>query len=222
MMRSLSRYYGSALGLVFYICLCVIWIQSSSSKTSTTAVGGSSVAAASSTASTVPSAHSRRLASGNNAHHIKKEGILVIPGIGRVDRLQTTVSNLHMLSDYLTGVDGKEPTWDCIAYIYAFYNDTTFWGTKDLPYLLKTCDIVENPGKRVTENLYMAQPALLRSTYEYVFILLDDCKLLGNNERFALDFIVRIMKQSRLGVASPMVGSVICSIMRLSLTAHFV
>jgi hypothetical protein len=139
----------------------------------------------------------------------KKQGILVIPGIGRIDRLQTTVSNLKMMAPYLTGggFAGRESSWDCVAYVYALHNDTVFWNAKkELEILSKNCDVVENPGKRVTENLYMAQPALIRKSYEYVFILLDDCKLLGKESVFDLEYMIKIMRLNGLSVASPKVG----------------
>jgi hypothetical protein len=36
---------------------------------------------------------------------------------------------------------------------------------------------IENPKGRITQNLYLAQPFWFKNEYEYVFILLDDCKL---------------------------------------------
>jgi hypothetical protein len=67
----------------------------------------------------------------------------------------------------------------------------------------------------------MVKPDALRSSYKYVFILLDDCKLipeyvknknteiLGNTEKyfFNLDRILRIMVKNKLTVASPMVST---------------
>lgn len=153
------------------------------------------------TALSVPS-----LSSSSALINVRSEGVVIIPGIGRVDRLQTTVGNLHMLANYLQGNQDHSPSWDCVAYIYAQHNDSVFWSAyDDLAVLTKYCDIIRNPGKRVTENLYMAQPALLKKSYEYVFVLLDDCKLLGQ-DKFPLDYIVRVMKLNRLGVASPMVS----------------
>ena len=134
-----------------------------------------------------------------------KQGILIIPGIGRADRLRTSLSNLLMLDRYLFG---DASNWDCVAYIYALHNDTKFWALQsELAILRKYCSVIENPGKRVTENLYMAQPALMKESYEYVFILLDDCKLLGS-DGFPLSYMIEVMKENKLTVASPLVRSI--------------
>lgn len=137
------------------------------------------------------------------AEHVTgKAGLLVIPGLGRSDRLATVIANLKMLDSYLSG---ENSDWDCIVYIYASFADNTFWGMKaEIDYITSMCDIVENPGKMVTDNLFMVQPALLRLSYRYVFILLDDCKLLGDDE-FALGRLLNLMKLNNLTVASPMV-----------------
>jgi hypothetical protein len=131
-----------------------------------------------------------------------KEGIIIIPGLGRSDRLDTVIHNLYLLSDFIMG---PSSTWDCLVYIYAEYNDTRFWINEEkLDILYAICDVVEYPGKRVTENLHLAQPALLRNSYQYVFALLDDCKLLGKDV-FALDKMIHVMQVNALTVASPLV-----------------
>jgi len=68
--------------------------------------------------------------------------------------------------------------------------------------------MVEHPGKMVTENLYLVQPALLRHAYTHIFILFDDCKLLRSNvnsESFDLRKILLVMDHNNLTLASPMV-----------------
>jgi hypothetical protein len=118
--------------------------------------------------------------------------------------------------------------WDCVIYIYADKRNEknlNFWNKKkELDYLRIYCDLKENPGKMVTENLHMVKPDTLKSLYKYLFILLDDCKLIpeyierkntkiknteitGNKEKyiFNLDRILRIMVTNKLTVASPMV-----------------
>ena len=136
---------------------------------------------------------------------MKKRGILVIPGLGRSDRLDIVVYNIKQLvagnhilkinngdsldeisvkteSEKNTDLDLYGNSWDCLIYIYAEKtnsNFTDFWSkTKELDYLKLYCDIVENPNKMVTENLYMVQPKTLELSYKYVFILLDDCRLI--------------------------------------------
>jgi len=135
----------------------------------------------------------------------RKEGLVVVPGLGRKDRLDTVVNNIRNLEGVL-----RSKRWDCIIYTYAqreFVEADAyaryFWSnTMELKYLSSLCTIVENPGKRVTEHLHMVQPALIRSVYEYVFVLLDDCKI-ESMESFQLDGMVSIMKENRLTVASP-------------------
>jgi hypothetical protein len=147
----------------------------------------------------------------------KKEGLLVIPGLGRIDRLRTVAYNLKMLDkQYLSG--GESSPWDCVLYTYAGRNATEFWSQdKEWSYISSLCDLVENPGKRVTENLYMVQPQLLQHSYEYIFILFDDCVLVGD-DHFDLARILRVMKKNKLTVASPMVS---LSVVRHSLLLLF-
>ncbi len=130
------------------------------------------------------------------------KGLIVIPGLGRADRLQTVVSNLKLLEKkYINGAY----TWDCVIYVYAPRTEVSFWSMKsELDYVQSLCKILENPNKRVTENLYMLQPALIKDTYSRVFILLDDCKLLGNDS-FDMWKLLRAMKQNNLTVISPLV-----------------
>lgn len=128
-----------------------------------------------------------------------KTGLIVIPGLGRNDRLQTVIHNLNMLKSYIGS------TWDCVVYIYAPREDTLFWGeTEKLDYVKKYCRIVEHPRKRFTENLFLVQPALLKSCYKYLFILLDDQKVLGGTH-FPLNKMLEIMEFNSLSVASPKV-----------------
>jgi hypothetical protein len=137
----------------------------------------------------------------------QKKGLLVIPGLGRIDRLKTVVNNLKLLNrDYLSGKN--DSLWDCIVYIYAQRTDTEFWNqNKELNYITSFCDIVENPNKKVTENLHMVQPFLINNIYEYIFILLDDCKLIAreDDDTFDLNKILHVMNINNLTVASPMV-----------------
>ena len=187
----------------------------------------------------------------NNNNNIKtrKTGLLIIPGLGRTDRLSVIMHNLQLLingnyimkkelsrgfdnyvedgsnkndksnnnynnsnnkhNNYLDKLnrisnekksDGKtengteteteirkyENTWDCVIYIYADKrnsNNTDFWNKKEeLDFLASYCDLVENPNKMVTENLHMVKPETLEFSYNYVFILLDDCKLMVNQK----------------------------------------
>jgi len=127
-------------------------------------------------------------------------GLIVIPGLGRSDRLQTVIHNLNMLRNYIGN------SWDCVVYVYAPREDVQFWEeTEKLDYVRKYCRIIEHPRKRFTENLFLVQPALLKSCYKYLFILLDDQKLLGGTQ-FPLDKMLEIMEFNSLTVASPKVS----------------
>ena len=138
-----------------------------------------------------------------NAAWQQHRGLMVIPGLGRPDRLKTVEETLRLMArNYLSGED---PSWDCVVYIYAPRNDTSFWSLrKPLNYVASLCDIVEHPNGRVTDNLYLVQPALIRRSYNRIFILLDDCKLLGG-DAFDLQKIIDVMDYNNLTVASPLV-----------------
>lgn len=137
-----------------------------------------------------------------------KRGLLIIPGLGRVDRLLTVTHNLYLLEPYLSAPnDAASSTshehgrWDCIVYIYAprpfLYSttsssspsntdkDSTIFWSKDheaqRKYIETMCHIIEIPGALVTENLWMVQPAWVSQVYENIMILLDDVELVSNN-----------------------------------------
>jgi len=136
-----------------------------------------------------------------------RRGLVIIPGVGRPDRLRTLVGSLKVLErDYLTAPQspGGLMGWDCIVYIYASHDEATeFWSMREeLEFVKSLCRTVEHPNRRVTENLYLAQPALFRHAYSHVFILLDDCKL---QRGFNLQHIMRSMEYNNLTIASPRV-----------------
>ena len=106
------------------------------------------------------------------------QGLIVIPGLGRADRLNNVVSNLELLKSFIKVRNSIH--WDCVVYAYASRLDHDFWNMESQLGRLRTyCNIIENPRGKVTENMYLAQPALIRSHYELVFLLLDDIKLLA-------------------------------------------
>lgn len=137
-------------------------------------------------------------------------GLIVVPGLGRADRLKTVIDNLKLLErDY---INGKRYKWDCIVYVYAPRSETSFWSLKEkIDYIQSLCTIVENPNGRVTANLFLLQPALIRNSYSRIFILLDDQKLVSNTksvdgrDAFDLQFMMKIMRQNNLTVLSPLV-----------------
>lgn len=147
----------------------------------------------------------RSASTGNN-----KRGLVIIPGVGRGDRLLTLIGSLKLLENYLSG---PQSSWDCIVYIYAPHSDNSFWNMEtELKFVSSLCKTVENTNRRVTENLYMVQPALIRHSYNNVFILLDDCKLLPDassiqesQPSFNLQRILNIMEYNNLTIASPRV-----------------
>lgn len=138
--------------------------------------------------------------------HMKRvfsKGLLVVPGLGRADRLKTVINNINIIrSDYAVSYGLK---WDCIVYIYAPRELDSFWSqTEAISYLQRECRVVEVPNQKVTENLYMVQPALIEQYYMKVFIVLDDCKI-QDAATFNLTHILQVMDVNKLTVASPMV-----------------
>jgi len=128
-------------------------------------------------------------------------GLLVIPGLGSPDRLSTVIHNIQMLKRHFT----EPSTMDCIIYVYAPRNITRFWSRNtELDELSKYCDLVDNPNGRVTANLYLLQPIFVKY-YSFIFILLDDCKLMGDGY-FPLDKVLKVMAINQLTVASPRVS----------------
>ena len=146
-----------------------------------------------------------------------REGLLVIPGLGRSDRLNTALNSLQLLSHKLVGTNAA---WDCMVYVYAprewkAQPDSIWYQEKKMEDLRSLCQVIENPNKKVTENLHMVQPALIKHTYSYVFVLLDDCELqasLGTTNsssskgEFDIDRILAVMETNKLTVASPFVS----------------
>ena len=154
---------------------------------------------------------------------IQEKGLLIIPGLGRADRLTTVVHNLLILKEhYLKTVNMQ---WDCVVYVYAPRELTSFWSqTQELQYVRSVCRIIEVPNKKVTENLFMVQPALIDQLYHKVFILLDDQKIV-DAVSFNVTKMLHIMKVNGLTVASPMVRvfarKIIC-ILRIDMHEMFV
>ena len=136
-----------------------------------------------------------------------KKGLLVIPGLGREDRLQIVQSNIRVLvqsgillhksekdkiqrkemngDNDITGIKDYNNLWDCVIYIYAekpnidAISNDGFWNkTLEMNYIKNFCSFVLNPGKLVSQNLQMVQPVTVQDSYEYIFILLDDCRLM--------------------------------------------
>ena len=106
-------------------------------------------------------------------------GLVLIPGLGRVDRLQHVVHNLGLLEPFLSEKGG----WDCVVYVYASRpspnhpdvseTDAAFWAAEQRvrrEYVSQLCHVVENPGALVTQNLRMVQPHLLRLVYSHVLV----------------------------------------------------
>jgi hypothetical protein len=171
---------------------------------------------------------------------VPSRGLFVVPGLGRPDRLETTIHNLKQLqeeSQRLRESDSSLSTsmsrsgiqtisrlpsgtkaiiqWDCVIYIYASRLDAEFWSQHEgLSFLSQHCELVENPNKRVTENMYMIQPALLQATYDYVFLLLDDIKIVQQAD-FQLHRMIEIIHCNQLTVVSPMVRCLLSIIMQM-------
>ena len=155
------------------------------------------------------------------------KGIIVIPGLGRVDRLTIVVNNLKRIysrnEEYSSSSSSSishhnnnsssrgdnDYQWDCIIYIYASREmNSIFWNQiNNLQYLSTVCEVVEVPNKRVAENLHMLQPALIKNYYSRVFLLLDDCILTSS---FDLNRLLLIMDKNELTVISPAVRTTVC------------
>ena len=71
----------------------------------------------------------------NDKRRFHKEGLIIIPGVGRADRLQTVAHNLRLLESNYLNDDGNRPSrWDCIIYVYAMHNNTEFWYLSSVSY----------------------------------------------------------------------------------------
>lgn len=144
-----------------------------------------------------------------NSH---KYGLIVIPGLGRSDRLNTVVNNLKFLfneDSIRSWLNEKNMKWDCIVYIYAPRTDESFWKENEkISFIRLFCDIIENPNKKVTENLFLLQPSLMRRSYEYIFLILDDIKIM-DEKSFSLMKLMHFMECNKLSIATPAVSLLI-------------
>ncbi len=130
--------------------------------------------------------------------------LIVVPGLGRSDRLKTVVQNIRILFEDQT--DSSRLELNCVIYIYVSRSDSSFWSNKDeIAYLSKYCELIENINKKVTENIYMIQPVYLRKNFHYVFLLLDDC-LIKEKTDFQLQGMINLMRCNKLSVLSPLVS----------------
>lgn len=132
-------------------------------------------------------------------------GLVVIPGLGRADRLLTVVHNIQALKLHPIST-GKVNDWDCMIYIYADRADEQFWRhSKELGFLARYCQLIDSPNKKVTENLHRLQPVDIQAVYKYVFLLLDDCKV-NKDKPLVLAQAVRLMECNNLTVLSPVIS----------------
>ena len=156
-------------------------------------------------------------------HRKQQKVLVVVPGLGRKDRLSTVAHNIKILK--LEQQNNTESSHsikfqiDCTIYIYTSRENREFWApSRDLEYLFEHCKVIENPGHMITENLFMLQPHFLQSIYDYVFILLDDVKI-ANPHDFSLPNILQLMQCNNLHIATPMVRNFVLSFsFRYSLT----
>eukprot|EP01041_Mallomonas_annulata_P001546 gene1546-2988_t len=141
-----------------------------------------------------------------------KEGLLLIPGLGRTDRLKTVIHNLKTMEHML--LDQSNLGWQCIIYVYAerlsdmerSEHLVSFWNeTNSFDYIKSLCNVVEQPNKFVTENIRSIEPYLIENKYKYLFIVLDDCKLPDSSKDFDLKRFLHIFEYNHLTVASPLV-----------------
>ena len=109
-------------------------------------------------------------------------------------------ANLKLLSPWL-GSEAESRECDCVIYVYVPRSDLIFWTSAELPLVTSLCELVEVPGQRFSQNLFMVQPALLKH-FRFIFVLLDDILL---SPDFDLRQFLSIMDRNRLSVASPRV-----------------
>lgn len=107
-------------------------------------------------------------------------------------------ANLKLLLPWIKPDSGPY-TFDCIVYIYTARTDQLFWSMPELTSVSSLCEVVEVPGQRFAQNLFMAQPALM-SHLRFVFVLLDDILLSSD---FSLSRLIDVMANNHLTVASP-------------------
>jgi hypothetical protein len=135
--------------------------------------------------------------------------LLVIPGLGRPDRLSIVAHNLRIIlpQQFQTLPGIPEFRFDCSIYIYASRERLPFWkdNPEDLKYLFEHCKIVELPGSQIASNLFMVQPHLLQGKYDYVFLILDDVKI-PTASNFSLPNMIHLMHCNNLHLLSPRVS----------------
>ena len=106
-------------------------------------------------------------------------GLLVIPGLGRVDRLDTVIHNLRMLAagGHLVKqggntADQKKRTWDCVIYIYADRKDPSnsafFAETDKLSFLSSYCQLKEHPNQVPHAVMHHNFNCFLASVYDNI------------------------------------------------------
>jgi hypothetical protein len=97
-------------------------------------------------------------AGGAGGAGVAGRGLLVIPGLGRKDRLETVLWNLRALEK--SGFRYGYVRWDCVVYIYAPREDRAFWDCP-MKLLYDLCSVVEVPNQLVTQNLVSVCCAVL-------------------------------------------------------------
>ena len=130
----------------------------------------------------------------DSAFNKLKKGLLIIPGLGRGDRLDIVHCNIKLLvssgillhktkkeeiennelngENDLKGNKEYENIWDCLIYIYSKKPNENliptheFWNkTVELTYIENFCEIALNPGKLVSHNLHMVHPETVQTSY---------------------------------------------------------
>jgi hypothetical protein len=137
--------------------------------------------------------------------------LLVIPGLGRADRLETVINNVQLLvQQQKESLQSNQPfILTCVIYVYASRMETEFWSNdKKISFLQEHCQLIENPGKKVTENMFMIQPVYLKESFDYVFLLLDDCRI-KDDKTFLLSSMIQLMQCNELSVLSPLVSTLL-------------
>jgi hypothetical protein len=137
----------------------------------------------------------------------KPNVLLVVPGLGRHDRLQTVLHNLRILREQQ--YSSQKFHLSCFVYIYALRDDPFWRESADLRDLDQQCKLSETPGQRIAANLYMVHPFFIRDAFDYVFVILDDVKIPSSAD-FDLWNVLRIMQVNQLIASTPQILGATC------------
>jgi hypothetical protein len=169
------------------------------------------------------------LSASGEDEHLKKASrrqrkpnvLLVVPGLGRRDRLEIVAHNVRILSQQqYQNTSSLKFHLDCTIYVYAHRSNDFWQGTKDLSYLYDHCKMIESPGQKISANLFMVQPHFIQNNYDYVFIMLDDVKI-PTPADFSLPSMIQLLQCNNLHLLSPQVNALPTFLFVFTITFFF-